>query len=350
MKDIEDLVNSIVEESRVNGKTYIYLILGTENSFTSGYFKIVEKEFTYDGDTTVFLFEKYMNEIEELMVGQGILYIKMEEGKLKEYCIVKDMNPELFNIDLFELMVYQREGLEPEGEKRKAVLQESIKAEKIKNTLVFACYMNDMEKIKMLSVNAKKSDLDKVLQYCGTSVQFCCKHNNLEAFRLLAEKGANLNKSVMGQTPLEIAFKNSSDIVKYIHKEYADIYHKEVEKKGFGIALHCKDEELLNDILELGCNVNCEKKPFPPLHNFADHNNVLGIKFLLNHGANIECRNQYKQTALHRAVSGKNEAAVELLIKNGADINAKDGKGKTPLELAQAFKNKAILSIMLMRE
>ncbi|MMZ48969.1 Ankyrin repeats (3 copies) [compost metagenome] len=346
MKSVENLVNSIVDKSVLKGKTYIYLISGTENSFTSGYYKIVENEVSYVSDVTVFLFEKYTNEIEMIMKGKGILCIKVEAGKLMEYSIVNDMNPELFDSDVFELIIYQRYDLEPVGEESKVTLRKSLKAEKIKKTLVFACYMNDMEGIRELVANASKSNLDKVLKYHGTALQFCCKHNNLEAFRLLAEKGANVGKRALAETPLEIAFRYSSDIVNYIHTEYADIYQKEVEKKGFGIALHCKDEALLNDILEMGCDVNCEKKPFPPLHNFADCNNVLGIQFLLDHGANIECRNQYKQSALHRAVSKGNAAAVEILLRYGADIQAKDDNGKTPLELARAREDKTIFNMM----
>ncbi|MFD0717052.1 ankyrin repeat domain-containing protein [Paenibacillus sp. GCM10027626] len=346
MNNLEDLINAIIHEPVLSGRTYIYLISGTNNSFTSGYFAIIENEVSYDGETTIALFDKHMKEIMDLMSGKGILCIRVDAGKLVEHCIVKDMNPELFDSDVFELVIYQRYGLEPKEEERKEVLQKSLKAEKIKDTLVFACYMNDMERIKELVTNARKSDLDKVLQYSGTSLQFCSKHNNLEAFRLIAEAGANVGKRALAQTPLEIAFEHSSDIVKCIYAQFPDIYQKEVKKKGFGIALRCKDEALLEDILKLGCDVNQEKKPFPPLHSFADFNNDVGIKFLLDHGANIECRNQYKQTALHRAISRQNVAAIETLLKRGANIHAADQDGKTPMDLAKACENKAIVNMM----
>ncbi|WP_240041434.1 ankyrin repeat domain-containing protein [Paenibacillus ginsengarvi] len=132
----------------------------------------------------------------------------------------------------------------------------------------------------------------------------------------------------------------------YIRSVFPEVYQKEVEKKGFGIALHCTDEALLEGILQLGCDVNQEKKPFPPLHNFADLNNIIGIKFLLDHGANLECRNQYKQTALHRAIMRENVAAIEMLLKHGANIQATDQDGKTPMDLAKACENKAIVNMM----
>jgi hypothetical protein len=347
MNNLDDLVEAIVHEPMLRDRTYIYLILGTENSFTSGYFAIIGNEVSYDGNVTIALFDKYGDEIEELMVGKGILCIKVEAGMRVEHCLVKDTNPELFDSDVFELLIYQRYGLEPQEEERKEVLQKSLKAEKIKNTLVFACYMNDMDKIKERVVNAKQSDLDKVLKYCGIPLQFCSKHNNLEAFRLRAEKGATVGKRVMTRTPLEIAFQYSSDIVNYIRSEFPDVYRKEVTKKGFGIALHCQDEALLEDILKLGCAVNQEGKPFPPLHSFADFNNVVGIRFLLKHGADLESRNQYKQTALHRAITGRKAAAVEVLLKHGANIHAADQEGRTAVDLAKTCESKAILDMLV---
>jgi ankyrin repeat protein len=346
MNNLKDLVDAIINESMIRGAVYTYFISGTENSFTSGYFPIVEKEAFYDGDITIALFKKYANKFEVFMRGQGILCIKADNGKLVEHCLVKDTNPELFEMDAFELLNYQRYDLEPMDDDRKEVLQKSLKAEKIKDTLVFACYMNDMERIRELVIGAKKSNLDKVLKYRGTPLQLCSKHNNVEAFRLVAERGASVGKRALSQTPLEIAFKHSSNIVNYIHEAFQDIYEKEVKKKGFGMALYCQDEALLEGILKLNVEVNQEKKPFPPLHNFADCNNLVGIKFLLDRGANIECRNQYKQTALHRAIRVENKDAVEMLLKYGADIQAKDDNGNTAIDLAKNCQNKDIILLM----
>lgn len=207
--------------------------------------------------------------------------------------------------------------------------------------------MNDMDKIKERAGRARKSDLDKVLEYSGTSLQFCSKHDNLEAFRLLAEKGANVGKRALTQTPLELAFRYSSDIVNYMSYAFPEVYQKEVKKKGFSISYHCKDEALLKEIFMLGCDVNQERKPFPPLHNFADYNNATGIKFLLAHGANVDCRNEYKQTALHRAIMRRNVAATEMLLEHGADVQAADRDGKTPVDLAKTCENEVIYNMLL---
>lgn len=346
MERIEDLVNSLVAESVLAGKSYCFLILGTQNSFTSRYYPVSGNEVSYEGHVTVDLFTKYSSAIEKVMVGKGVLCIKVENGQLQEYPIIKDVNPELFDHDAFELLIWQRYGLEPAEVERKAVLRQSEKAEKIKDTLVFACYLNDREAILARAETARPADLNKVLKYSGTPLQFCSKHNNLEAFRLLAAKGANVGKGSLSTTPLELAFRYSSDIVRYIEAEHPAVFEKEVRKKGYQLAMLCKDEDLLEAIRQFDCEMNGEKKPFPPLHNFADCNNEVGLQFLLKHGVPVDIRNQYKQTALHRAVGRGNAAAAEVLLRNGADVHAVDANRQTPFGLAQARKDKTIAAMM----
>ncbi|WP_145410832.1 ankyrin repeat domain-containing protein [Paenibacillus xylanexedens] len=347
MEDIQELVNAIVNDPILSGQTYTYLILGTQNAFTSGYYRMIENQFfSYDGDMTIHLFDKYINKNTDIMQGKGVLCIRVSEGSLVEYGLVHDMNPEIYDMDVLELIVYQRYGLEPWEEDRKVVLQQSLKAEQVKDTLVFACYMNEMERIRALAANAKKSHLDKVLKNCGTPLQFCSRHNNLGAFQLLAEKGATVGKRALTRTPLEIAFEHSPDIVNYIQSDFPDVYTKEVGKKGFSIALHCTDGNLLEGILKFGSDMDQEGKAFPPLHNFADYNNVVAMRFLLNNGADQESRNDCKQTALHRAVSAENADVIKVLLEYGVDLYAKDRDGTTPIDLAEACADQTLLKMM----
>jgi hypothetical protein len=88
MERIKDLVDSIVAESVLAGKSYCFLILGTENSFSSGYFPVSGDEVSYVGNVTVDLFTKYSSAIEELMIGKGLLCIKVEAGQLQEWPIL----------------------------------------------------------------------------------------------------------------------------------------------------------------------------------------------------------------------------------------------------------------------
>ncbi len=252
------------------------------------------------------------------MRGRGILLIRVEADSVSSYKFIPLYNPELFTHDVFELILFQEYGVEPYDIERKQILKQSIKKEKIKETLAYACYENNTDKILKLVENAKLKDLDKKIAYCGTPLGLCARNNNIIGFTAIAGAGANVGKVSLADTPLEIAFTYSADIVKFICNNYREVFNKEVDKKGFSLAIHTKDTELLQLLFEYGCDINCNLKPFPPLHNFADYNNIAGLKFLIEHGADINTKNQYKQTPLDRAKAQNNQDAIDFLRLHGA--------------------------------
>ena len=73
----------------------------------------------------------------------------------------------------------------------------------------------------------------------------------------------------------------------------------------------------------------------PDAKNFIDNKKLLfkaknasETRLLLDHGANVNIKDKYGLTPLHRA---KTEEQTRLLLDHGADINAKNGWGITPL-------------------
>lgn len=215
------------------------------------------------------------------------------------------------------LTIYQQYGLEPKLESEKKELAESVKAEKIKDTLVYACYLNDNEKIYEHLKNPKlsKAQLNKVLPIMGTPLIICAKNNNLEVFKALVEKGADPGKTFLKkETPLSTAFTfSSSEIIRYIYEHHREQFDKEVT--GFDYAIATKDVEILQLLKDLGFDMHCEGDRWPPLHNFVDYKNLVGIKFLLDNGVDIHLRNQFGQTALERA---ERQGATEVVafLKN----------------------------------
>ena len=68
------------------------------------------------------------------------------------------------------------------------------------------------------------------------------------------------------------------------------------------------------------------------------------VNYLLDHGAEINARNNLGKTPLHRAADANIGYTVAVnLIDRGAEINARDDGGKTPLLLATLQNNKALL-------
>lgn len=244
----------------------------------------------------------------------GIHLFRFSGGECVDNCHITHFVPETVFSGAVELAIYQKYGLEPSDEFERKLLADAIKAEKIKNTLVWACYTRDREKIQefLESPKLKTAQLNKVLKLAGTPLIICAKKDDVETFRAIVEKGADLTKKISGEgTPLMTAFKFSYDIVKYIFDEHREQFDKEV--KDFYCAAGSHDVRTFELLKSLGLVLGCEGQKYPMLHCCADAQNMVGLKFLLDNGVDIELKNTFGQTALERAErSGYTEVAEFL--------------------------------------
>ena len=94
-----------------------------------------------------------------------------------------------------------------------------------------------------------------------------------------------------------------------------ELFAKIVSDNRDKIALYCKDRALLDILKDMGCDMVCAKKQFPPLHNFADYNNTVGIQYLYDNGVSLDTLNVHGQTALERAERFEKKEVAELLKK-----------------------------------
>lgn len=315
---LENLIDDI--HKKINRDKYIFLIRGAENLFTSSLFDIKENTVEYSNDT-VEIFEMFTQRIQSLFRGKGILVLSQFEINKPATKLIPFYNPEIFNEDLFELIVYQEFDMLPKWPKRQEVLKQSLVKEKIKQTLVYACLENNTPRILECLKKIKKSELDQSFKYGGTPLGYCAKYNNVTCFKLIAEAGANVGKITLQystHTPLWIAFKHSGEIVKYIYESHPDVFNKEVNKYGFKIALECRDIELLKLVYEAGADLISKDPYFPNLHCFAATNNVTGLSFLLEKGFDINLKDKNKQTAFVKAKMRNNHEAADFLRTKGA--------------------------------
>lgn len=244
----------------------------------------------------------------------GISIFKYDKGNFLEQKYIPHYNIELFLMDrVSELIMFQEYNLKPIGDDRKEMLSNSIELEKIKETLVYACYSNNTNKIFSCLEKISATQLNRKIKYHETPLGFCVLNDNLEAFKAVAEKGADLNKRSLKFNPLKIAFATSPDIVLYIYQNYKEQFDKEVSALGFYIAYRTTDIRILEILKDYGCDMNDSSQKFSPLHCFADVNNVSAIQFFADNGANLSILNSDGETALDRAKIYYSKEAVELL-------------------------------------
>jgi Ankyrin repeats (many copies) len=87
--------------------------------------------------------------------------------------------------------------------------------------------------------------------------------------------------------------------------------------------------------LEFGVDINGTHGDRTLLHAFAHQGDLVGTRWLVDHGAIIDVRDQGNNTPLHKACARNSTlAVVKLLLEHGASPTAKNNDGQTPLDVA----------------
>lgn len=92
----------------------------------------------------------------------------------------------------------------------------------------------------------------------------------------------------------------------------------------------------------------CEKSPewlnekddkgLTPLFCALLNGHVDIVKYLIEHGADVNAKDEHGWTLLHFAVAKDNADAMEYLINHGADVNARDDAGLAPLHYVESVE------------
>ena len=84
------------------------------------------------------------------------------------------------------------------------------------------------------------------------------------------------------------------------------------------------------------------------LHNACEKGSKFRVRMLLFNGADIQAKDTFKRSPLHKAVAGYHAEITRILLESGANVDAKDFRGYTPLHQAAASVYKPC-SIDIMR-
>ncbi len=302
-------------EEVTKGGEAIISVISYRQSCTLGLYWINDKNITSGNETIV----AHPDHLELIWGGfeafdNGIYLFRFKDSSCTDKRHIKIFNTERLLKGSHFLAIYQEFGLLPTEKLYKQQLEESLRAESIKNTLVWACYTGDDEMIRLHLSNPRlpKSQLNKYMKLAGTPLTLCAKNDDIDSFKELVKKGADLDKKVAGEdSPLLTAFKYSYEIVMYIYENHREQFKKEV--KDFSCLNVRSDIRLYQLLKDAGCDFLCEGRAYPLLHIYARNNNVYGVKFLLENGIDIGLKNRFDETALDVAEQEGSKEAAELL-------------------------------------
>jgi ankyrin repeat protein len=113
-----------------------------------------------------------------------------------------------------------------------------------------------------------------------------------------------------------------------------------------GLAVFFRQPELARVLIERGANVNAAARNafrVAPVHAVAAVRDAAIMQLLIDHGADVNARQQMGYTALHTAAQHGDDVMLDLLLAAGADPRAAGDDGKTPADLAAAQGHTAIV-------
>jgi ankyrin repeat protein len=115
---------------------------------------------------------------------------------------------------------------------------------------------------------------------------------------------------------------------------------------AIGLAVFFRQPELARTLIERGADVNAAARNafrVAPVHAAAAVRDIAIMQLLIDHGADVNARQQMGYTALHTAAQHGDDVMLDLLLAAGADPRAAGDDGKTPADLAAAHGHTAIV-------
>eukprot|EP00210_Caulerpa_lentillifera_P005401 g5163.t1 len=121
--------------------------------------------------------------------------------------------------------------------------------------------------------------------------------------------------------------------------------------KRFNNAIQSDDYETVKQILCQGLNPNAlfGGSSDSLLIRAAQHDAIESAKVLSKHGANIDYKNSYLQSALSRAAGYGSVRVTQFLINAGSNIESKNDAGWTSLTYATWYKHLQVVRILVHR-
>lgn len=202
----------------------------------------------------------------------------------------------------------------------------------------------DSTKIRdMLATNPELFDQSSPM---GVSfLMMALYYGNEEIAQLIADSRSTLNlfeASALGMVEnIRSWLEKNPDAVNYYSSD------------GFpplGLACFFNRYEAVALLIEKGAIINAVSsnvQKVTPLHAAAAANSLELCTLLLDHGADVNARQQDDFTPLHAAAQNGNVELVRLFLRLGAEVNVRTISGLSPLQLAMASKNKQVIKLIL---
>ncbi|KAI8903882.1 ankyrin repeat-containing domain protein [Gorgonomyces haynaldii] len=202
-------------------------------------------------------------------------------------------------------------------------------------------------------------ELDPPEYWKEDELTMAAHRGNLHACQKLLEFGANVNGNPhSSETPLFKSTKTKGcgvfqkDVFDLLMKKGADLYVGDASKESaLNMAAASHVPEAVEELIERDPKIvqwSCREGYFGALHAAAKNGRVKACQLLLEHGADVNVRDDKGRTPLMDSAQFYTLDALEFLIESGADLQIGDNDGWSVMEYA--IDSRRNQSIHLLRE
>jgi len=179
-----------------------------------------------------------------------------------------------------------------------------------------------------IAVTNNRKDIIELLLAKGadTSIHIAAQIGDLARVGKFVEGGANVNaKNNQGMTALHLAVQEKhQDVAKFLITKGADINAK--DKSGYTplyYAVWNEDKDMVRLLVTKGADVNfTPEKDYPPLHYAVWMEDIDIVKLFVANGVKFDVKDNDGWTAFRYAASQGNRELVEFFVSKGADVSS----------------------------
>ena len=214
-------------------------------------------------------------------------------------------------------------------------------------TFLSACGDGDVAAVS--DILQKGADVNMKDSAGLTGLHVACIRGSLKVVELLVEKEASIScRDMDGMTPLHFCCENDhTQIAIYIVRMGGDT---SLRNKSGLTSLHyiCMNGNMQLTVLIRDYMINVATSTgLTLLHCAADMGHEEMVDYLVEHGAQLQPRDDEGLTPLHMAAMGGHIGVVEMLIDLGAYWNVRDDEGNSPLLLAAREGNADMVDCLI---